>query len=105
MILSCPSCFFNGFPQRSWTPPGVLSQIEGRIHGVHILLVQLLPEELDRLAESLEVNHLPLPEELDHVIHIRVVRQPENVVVGNPGLLLWYVGLFTTIFSSLFENK
>lgn len=40
-----------------------------------------------RFAEALEVDNLPFPEEPDHVVHIRVVGQPQNVVVGEPGLL------------------
>ena len=56
-------------------------------------------------AKTLEMDHLPLPEELDDIVDIRIVRQTEDVVVSYPCFLFWYVGLFTTIFSSLFENK
>ena len=63
--------------------------IEGRVHKVHILLIQLLPQQLHCLTKALEVHDLPLPEELDHVIHIRVIGQPQNVVIGDPCLLLW----------------
>ena len=34
------------------------------------------------------MDDLPLPEEPDHVIHIRVIAEPKNVVVGHPGFLL-----------------
>lgn len=34
------------------------------------------------------MDDLPLPEETDDVIYIGVVGQPQNVVVGEPGLLL-----------------
>ena len=63
--------------------------IERRIHEIHILLVQFLPEQLHGLAETLEMDDLPLPQEADHIIHIRVIRQPQNVVVSGPGLLFW----------------
>lgn len=39
-------------------------------------------------AEALEVDHLPLAQELDDVVHVRVVTEAEDVVVGHPGLLL-----------------
>ena len=41
------------------------------------------------LAEPLEVDYLPLAQELDDVVHVRVVAEAEDVVVGHPGLLLW----------------
>ena len=34
------------------------------------------------------MDDLPLPQELDHVVHIRVIAEPENVVVSHPGFLL-----------------
>ena len=41
-----------------------------------------------RFAKPLEVDDLPLPQEADYVVYIRVVGQPENVIVGEPCLLL-----------------
>ncbi len=39
---------------------------------------------------------LPLTEELDGIPHVGVVAQTENVVIGDPGLLLGYdLGLIT----------
>lgn len=64
------------------------ADVKAGIHGVHVFLVQPLPQALDGLAEALEVDDLPLPQEFDHVVHVRVVRETENVVVGHPGLLL-----------------
>ena len=65
-------------------------QIEGRVGGVNIALVQLFPEQLGSLPEALEVDDLPLPQELDHVVHIRVIGQPQDVVIGYPCFLLCY---------------
>ena len=65
------------------------SDIKSRVHEIYILLVQLLPEQLYRLAEALEVDNLPLPKELDHIIHIRVIGKPQNIVIGDSCLLLW----------------
>ena len=66
----------------------LLSDIQCWIHKVHILLIQLFPQQLYRLAEALEVYHLALPEELDHIVHIRIVGKPKNIIVGDPGFLL-----------------
>ena len=42
-----------------------------------------------RLAEALVVNDLPLPQEADGVLYIRIIRQTQYVVVGGAGFLLW----------------
>ena len=48
------------------------------------------PEQLGRFSEALEVDDLPFPQELDHVVHVRVVRQPQDVVIGYPCFLPCY---------------
>ena len=63
--------------------------IKCRVHIVNILLVQLVPQQFTGLSKSLEMHNLPFPEELDHVIHIRIIGKPQDVVIGDPGLLLW----------------
>lgn len=40
-------------------------------------------------TKALEVDNFALPQEADDVVHIRVVGETENVVVGESGLLLW----------------
>ena len=64
-------------------------QIKCRVHKVHVLLVQLFPQQLDGLAKTLEVDNLPFPKELDHVIYVRIIGQPQNIVIGDPCFLLW----------------
>ena len=64
--------------------------LKGRVGGVDIALIQLFPEQLGRFSEALEVDDLPFPQELDHVVHVRVVRQPQDVVIGYPCFLLCY---------------
>ena len=71
------------------TAAAIFSDIKSGVHIVYVLLVQLFPEQLHCLAEPLEVNNFPFPEELDHIVHIRIVGQPQNIVIGNPSLLLW----------------
>ena len=63
------------------------------VGGVHLLLAQA-----DTFAKPLEVDDLPLPQEADYVVYIRVVGQPENVIVGEPCLLLWCDLVRTTFF-------
>ena len=83
----------------------ILLNIKSRVHKIHIFLIQFFTKQLNRFAETLEMDDFPFPQELDHIIYIRIIGQAEDIVIGDSGLLLWYVGLFTTIFSSLFENK
>lgn len=37
------------------------------------------------------MDDFPFPQELNHVIYIRVIRKPENVIVGDSGFLFWFV--------------
>ena len=76
--------------------PGLFSDIEGWIHKIHIFLVQLFPQQLDSLAKTLEVDNLPFPKELDHVIYVRIIGQPQNIVIGDPCFLLWHAKSFAT---------
>ena len=73
------------------SPRAAILQIDGRIHAVDIALVELPAQQLDGLAKALEVDDLPLPQEFDHIVHIRVIAEPENVVVGYSRLLLWHM--------------
>ena len=69
---------------------GTLSQVDGGVHAVDVALVQLPAEQLDGLAEPLEMDDLPLPQELDDVVDVGIVGKPEDVVIGHSGLLLWH---------------
>ena len=44
------------------------------------------------------MNNFPLSKEADYVIYIRVIRQPQNIVVGEAGFLLWCDLVRTTFF-------
>ena len=63
-------------------------RIKGRICEIYILLIHFFFGQPQPFAKALEVDDLSGPEKLDDVIHIRVIRKPQNIVVGNPGLLL-----------------
>src|SRR5699024_8478996 len=62
--------------------------VKGRIHIVDVLLAQLIFGQTQTFSKSLEVDDLPGSEEFDDVVDVRVVAQPQNIVVGNAGLLL-----------------
>ena len=64
-------------------------QVDCRIHVVHVFLIQFFPKQLDRLTEPLKMDNFPFPQELDYIVHIRVIAQPQTVVIGDPGFLLW----------------
>ena len=64
--------------------------IETRITRVNIFLIQSFGGDFDPLAEALIVDNLPLPQKFDRIAHIRIVDQPQQVVVGDPGFLFWY---------------
>ena len=53
---------------------------------------------LKAFAKSLEVHDLPLAQEFDRLIYVRVIlAQSEDVVVGRPGFLLWGDFVRTTL--------
>ena len=63
--------------------------VEGRIGEVDVFLIHALLGQGDGLTEALEVDDLPLTQEADHIVDIRVVGEAENIVIGKAGLLLW----------------
>ena len=80
-------------------------QVDGRVHAVDVPLIQLPAQKLYGLSEPLEMDDLPLPEELDHVIHIRIIGKPQDVVIGDPGLLLRHAKITGTIIYRYIGNK
>ena len=80
-------------------------QVDGRVHAVDVPLIQLPAQKLYGLSEPLEMDDLPLPQEFDDIVHIRVIAEPENVVVGYSCLLLWHATKLTTIKNMIFEDK
>ena len=61
--------------------------IHRRIHTVHILLIQLLSKQLYSFAKPLEMHDFPFTKELDYIIHIRIVTEPQDVIIGDPRFL------------------
>lgn len=72
--------------------------IKGRVGKVHVFLIHFLLSQLDSLAETLEMDNLAFPEEANDIIYVRIVRQAENVVIGEARFLLWCDLVRTTFF-------
>lgn len=67
------------------------------VKSIEVLRIKRIGHKPQSFAESLEVNDLPLTEELNDIAHIGVIDEPQNVVVGYAGFLLWY-DFVSTIF-------
>ena len=63
------------------------SFVEGRVDGVDVLLVELLLRHAQALAEALVVDDFSLAQEADDIVHIRVIGEAKDVVIGDPCLL------------------
>lgn len=61
--------------------------VKGRVIEVDIFRVHFFFTELQAFAEPLEVHDLPFPEEADRVVHVRIVGEAEDIVVGQASLL------------------
>lgn len=55
---------------------------------IHISLIQFFPQKLNGLSEALEMDQLPLPEEFNHIVYIRIVGKAQDVVIGCACFLL-----------------
>lgn len=63
--------------------------VERRVGEVHVLLVHAFLGQGNSFAEALKMDDFAFPQEADDIVHIRVVGETENVIVGEAGLLLW----------------
>ena len=77
------------------------SLVKGRIEIVDILFVQFVFGQAQSLAEALEVDDLPLPQEADHVVHIRVITETQDIVIGEAGFLLCCNGVRATFLEAV----
>ena len=84
---------------------GLFSHIDGWVHKVYVLLVQFFAQQLHSLAEALEMNDLPLPQEFDDIVDVRIVGKPQDIVIGDPSLLLWHAKITGTIIYRYIGNK
>lgn len=62
--------------------------VKRRVHEIQVLLIHLLLSQPQPFAKALEMHDFPRPQELDDVVDVRIVGQTQDVVIGDPGLLL-----------------
>ena len=79
--------------------------VKAGVHEIDILLIQPVLGQAQALAEALEVDDLPLPQELDDVVDVRIIGQPQNIVIGYPCFLLWHGKIIATKYILKFGNK
>ena len=79
--------------------------VQRRIHVVDVLLVELFAQQLNGLAEALEMDDLALAQEADDVVDVRVVGKAQNVVIRHARLLLGCNCAGTTILERLLSKK
>ena len=72
--------------------------VKGRVDQIDVFLVHPVLRQPQSLAEALEVDDFPGPQELDDIIDIRIIAQTKDVIVCRAGLLLWCDGVRTTCF-------
>ena len=71
--------------------------IKRRIGRIEILLIHLLNSAAKPLIEALIMDYFPLPQELYDVVYVRIVAEPQDVVIGRARLLLWGDFVRTTL--------
>ena len=71
--------------------------IKTRVAGVEILAVEVVGRDPEAFAETLVVDDLPFPQELDDIADVRIIGKAENVVVGHARLLLCCNHIRTTL--------
>ena len=69
------------------------------VAGVKVFGVEIFLRRSQSIGEALIVNYLTLTQELDNVIHVGIIREPQNVVIGRASLLLCYYHVFATKLS------
>ena len=78
--------------------------VKAGVDKVNIFLVQLILCQPQSLAEPLEVDHFPGPEEFNDIVDIRIVTQTKDVVVGDSCFLLCCDLVRTTFLPQSWEN-
>lgn len=63
--------------------------VKGGVGKIDILLIQPLLSQGNGLAEALEMNNFPFPQETDDVAHVWIIGQAKDIIVGEAGFLLW----------------
>ena len=62
--------------------------VEAGVDIVNVFLIHPFFGKTEAFAEALEVHDFTGPQELDHVIYVRIIGQTQDVVIGNTSFLL-----------------
>ena len=71
--------------------------VESGVGEIDVFRVHFFLAKPQTLAEALEVHDLPLPQEADNIIYVRIVGKTQDVVIGKAGLLLCCNGVRATL--------
>ena len=71
--------------------------IKRRIGRIEILLIHLFYGAAKPLSEALIMDYFPLPQELYDVVYVRIIAEPQDIVIGRARFLLWGDFVRTTL--------
>ena len=77
-------------------------QAQSRIKGIEIALIQRILHDLQAFGKALIVHNLTLAQIAQHILHIRIIRQKQQIFVSCARLLFWY-DLARTTYESFSE--
>ena len=66
------------------------------IESIKILGIQVVLRDAKCLGKALIMHDLPFSQKLNDIGYVRIVTQPQNIVVGGSCLLLCYYHVFAT---------
>ena len=58
------------------------------IDGIEILLIHLFYGAAESLSEALIMDDLPLAQELYGIVYVRIIAEPQDIVIGRARFLL-----------------
>lgn len=76
--------------------------VKGWVGKIDIFRVHLLFAQPQALAKALEVDDLPLPQEADDVVHVRIIAETQDVIVCDAGFLFWRDSVRTTFSAKVY---
>ena len=62
--------------------------IEFRVNGIKVFAVQIILDNPEGFAETLEMDDFPLSQKPDRVNNVRIIDHAQDVVIGSAGFLL-----------------
>jgi len=78
----------DAFEAQAKSPEPFSLAPKGRVHMIDIFFVQALTQLFHRLAEALEMHDLTSTQEFDYIVHIGIIGQAQDIIVGRASFLL-----------------